>query len=345
MERIRIPNAASYFPISLADLFLVAPLASRILLRATLPGRFVSAFALGAYAGSAALDWASRLGVRKIDFLAHFGADVRTHASTPSAVRERDTERLAAALKAGHVPMEVPRDELARRVNRRLTEYIAGITGQRVETSARVRDFMLAQLAFPFALGACDPVTGDVALFQRMGIFEPHVLAHEFTHRKGYWKELEAQVLAYLALADSGDPVLVQSARAERLYRQLWVLARRGADGEGEEIGEPGSAREAPRRGPAAPAADPTAPGLGERYVERVRALELGPELEPAFLARAPAPSAYDRAVGRAIRELYDLRMRLTGQNGLTDYDEGFTDFLYTAESGDFLDTEETAEG
>lgn len=310
MERIRIPNAASYFPLSLADLFLVAPLASRLLFRATLPGRLVSAFALGAYAGSAALDWASRLGVRKIDFLARFGADVRTHASTPSAERERDASRLADALNAGYVPMTLARQELARRVDRRLTDYIADMTGQRVETSAEVRDFMLAQLAFPFALGACDPLTGDVALFRRLGVFEPHVLAHEFSHRKGYWKELEAQALAYLALVDSADPILVQSARAERLYRQVSVLA-----GQGKEEAD-------------------SDPDFGGRYADRVRGLELRPELERAFLARSPADSAYDRSVGRAVREMYDLRMRLTGQNGLSDYDEGFTDFLYTVESG-----------
>lgn len=312
MERIRIPNVASYFPISLADLFVVAPLASRVLFRATLPGRIVSAFALGAYAGSAALDWASRHGVRKIDFLARFGADVRTHAATPVEARERDASRLADALNAALVPMDAPRRELARRVDAHLTDYIAAITGQRVETSAEVREFMLAQVAFPFAAGACDPVSGDVALFQRLGIFEPHVLAHEFAHRKGYWKELEAQALAYLALAASGDPLLIQSARAERLYRQLRVLARDEA---------------------ADDAGDPMAPGLADRYAERVRAVGLRAELEAAFLARTPATSAYDRAVGRTLREVYDLRMRLTGQNGLSDYDEGFTDFLYTMES------------
>lgn len=308
MERIRIPNAASYFPISLSDLFLVAPLASRLLFRATLPGRVLSAFAAGAYAGSAALDWAARTGVRKIDFLREFGADLRTHAPTPPKARERDAARLATVLDAYYAPMEVPRRELAGHVDAHLTDYIAGITGQRIETSAEVRDFMLAQLAFPFALGACDPVTGDVALFRRLGIFEPHVLAHEFAHRKGYWKELEAQVLAYSSLVESRDPILVQSARAERLYRQLWILARDEADADGT--------------------------AHAETYTTRVRAAGLRPELEAAFLARAPAESTYDRSVGRAIRELYDLRLRLTGQNGLSDYDEGFTDFLYTVESG-----------
>jgi hypothetical protein len=104
------------------------------------------------------------------------------------------------------------RREVARRADWHLTEYIAGITGQRVRTSAEVRGFALVGLAFPSALGACDILTGDVAIFKDVGFLEPHIIAHEFCHRKGYWKELEAQALAYLALAGSGDPVLVQAA-------------------------------------------------------------------------------------------------------------------------------------
>ena len=30
------------------------------------------------------------------------------------------------------------------------------------------------------------------------------------------------------------------------------------------------------------------------------------------------------------MKKLYDARMKLTGQNGLSDYDRGFTNFLHT---------------
>ncbi len=33
------------------------------------------------------------------------------------------------------------------------------------------------------------------------------------------------------------------------------------------------------------------------------------------------------------MRRLYDTRMRLTGQNGIADYDLGFTNFLYSFET------------
>ncbi|MFQ5968839.1 MAG: DUF3810 family protein [Acidimicrobiia bacterium] len=136
-------------------------------------------------------------------------------------------------------------------------------------------------------------------------MFQPHVLAHEFSHRKGYLKELEAQALAYLALTASGENVLVQSAFCERLYRQMAVLAR----------------------------------GDVERYHAAIDASKLRPELKAVFRARYPKPSAYERVVGSVIRALYHARMRLTGQNGLSDYDEGLTNFLYTAEAATGMGT------
>jgi hypothetical protein len=184
-------------------------------------------------------------------------------------------------------------------VEARLTDYIAGITGQRVHTSAQVRGFALVGLAFPSALGACDILTGDVAIFRDTGIFEPHVIAHEFAHRKGYWKELDAQVLAYLALMGSGEPALVQSALFERLYRNLRVLAG------GDEA-------------------------TFDRLVARA---DLRPELRaPIETLRRPT-GLVARGLDAGMRRLYDARMRVTGQNGLSDYDRGFTDFLYTFET------------
>ncbi len=181
-----------------------------------------------------------------------------------------------------------------------LTNYIAGVTAQRVETSAEVRDFSLVGLFFPFALGACDFVSGDVTVFRDVGVFEPHVIAHEFSHRKGYWKELEAQALAYLSLTASERPVLMQSALCERLHRTWRAL-----------VGEDRLA-----------------------FRDRVEHSTLRPELRAQFLdlQRGAAQSAASRQVEEVMRRLYDERMRLTGQNGLSDYDVGFTNFLYTFE-------------
>lgn len=301
MERIHIPGDATYSPVALTDLLIAAPLASRLLLGATLPGRILQAAALGAYAGSSLKDWAARQRVRRIDFLREYGADVFALEPMPEEERLREMDVLGARLNDGWVGVRASRQEVASEVNRRLTEYLAGVTGQRVETSSEVRNFSIAYLVFPFAYGTCDIISGDVAIFRDTGIFEPHVIAHEFSHRKGYWKELHAQALAYLALVTSDEPYFVQSALAERLHRHLRVLA-------GDDAG---------------------------RFAALVGGLELRPELEAGFRALRPTPGAYESAVSKVMRTLYEERMKLTGQNGLSDYDEGFTNFLWTfARSG-----------
>src|SRR5690606_25444372 len=277
---------------------LAAPLLSRVLLGATLPGKVVQVAALGTYAVSALQDWADRRGIRRVDFLREFGADVRHLQPMEEAQREEEVRVLAARLNRDYVAASVPRAELAARVDEHLTRYIAGITGQRVETSREVRSFGLVQLVFPFALGACDFLSGDIAIFRDTGVFESHVIAHEFCHRKGYYKELYAQALSYLALASSGDPVLVQSAPCGALHRQIRVLA--------EE--------------------DET------RFAEVAEGSGLRRELLDELLKLRPRPGVLARPVSAAMRALYDERMKLTGQNGLSDYDRGFTDFLHSFE-------------
>ncbi|MYE16116.1 MAG: DUF3810 domain-containing protein [Gemmatimonadetes bacterium] len=298
METIRIPNSATYSPIALTDLIFMAPLASRILLGATLPGRLIQAAAAGAYAGAVLGDWASRRGVRKIDFLATYTADVKHMQEMPEARRREDVQRFSEELMAIHEPVKRSRDILAADVNERLTSYIAGITGQRVETSNSVRELTLARLMIPFAVGSCDILSGDIAVFRSTGVFEPHILAHEFCHRKGYLKELEAQALAYLALSRSRDSQLRQSALAERVYRNLRVL-----DGD-----------------------DP------KRYGELLEATPLSGDVLEDFRRLRP-PDQRQGVVSNAMKQLYDSRMKMTGQNGLSDYDRGFTNFLYSYEA------------
>jgi hypothetical protein len=296
MEEIRIPNDATYAPFSLTDVIATAPLASRLLLGATLPGRILSAAALGLYAGSAVKDWVRRRDVVWVDFEREFGADVRTLVPMPDDARRDEVERLAARLDRDYAPERIPRKQLAATVNGHLTEYMARITGQRVHTSSEIRDFTIAQLIFPFAMGVCDMVSGDVALFRDTGIFEPHIIGHEFVHRKGYWKELHAQVLSYFALVSSGEPALVQAAFAERLHRQLKILS-----------GEDHAA-----------------------YHDLVDGLGVRSELADELHALRPAPGAYEGAVAVVMKRLYEERLKLTGQNGLSDYDEGFTNLLWT---------------
>lgn len=296
MDEIRIPNDATYAPFSLTDVIATAPIASRLLLGATLPGRILSAAALGLYAGSAAKDWISRRDMRWIDFSREFGCDVKTLQEMPDPARRDEVESIASRLDECFTDERIPRDELAVSVNHHLTEYMASITGQRVHTSSEIRDFTLAKLIFPFAMGVCDIISGDVALFGDSGIFEPHIICHEFVHRKGYWKELHAQALSYMALMSSGDPVLIQAALAERLHRQLKVLA--GDD--------------------------------AQAYHDLVDGLKMREALAQALHALRPEADMHESSVSVVMKRLYDERLKLTGQNGLSDYDVGFTNFLWT---------------
>jgi hypothetical protein len=276
-----------------------APLVARVVFGATPIGRAVQAGALAVYLGSALRDWRERRGIRKIAFSREFGVDLRRLVPMPPEIREAEVRALVDRLNDGFTPLRVGRRELAIEVDERLTSYIAGITGQRVRTSAQVRGFALVGLALPFALGACDMLTGDVMIFRDTGLLEPHIIAHEFSHRKGYWKELEAQVLAYLALAGSGEPMLVQSALCERLNRNLHVLA-----------GDDDAA-----------------------FARRVAGSGLRPELRETLMRLRPALGPVSRRLEAGMRSLYDRRMRLTGQNGVSDYDVGFTSFLYAFET------------
>jgi hypothetical protein len=237
-QEVRISNRATYWPVAPIDLVVGAPIVARLLVGAGPVRTLLQAVAFGMYAGSALRDWRDRQAIRRIDFRREFCADVDHLEPMTQQAYVSQVHRLAPRLNDEFTRERLSRREAAARVDRHLTRYIASITGQRVRTSAEVRGFTLARLAWPSALGVCDILSGDVAIFKDTGLFEPHVIAHEFSHRKGYWKELYAQVLAYLALATSGDPVLRQAARCERVYRSLRVLADPGG---ARSAGGPGS--------------------------------------------------------------------------------------------------------
>src|SRR4029079_16824000 len=98
----------------------------------------------------------------------------------------------------------------------------------------------------------------------------------------------------------------------ERLHRNLRVLA-------GEDVG----------------AFDRLVTAVSLRPELRATLLRLPPpppQGQPRRAGHPPLPRLQRRFEG-GLRQLYELRMRATGQNGLSDYDLGFTDFLYTFET------------
>jgi hypothetical protein len=295
---VRISNRATYWPVAPIDLVVGAPILARLLIGTSPVGTLLQAAVLGMYAGSALRDWRERQAVQRIDFRREFGADIDHLVPMPQQAYVSQVHRLAPRLNDEFTWNRLSRRETAARVDRHLTRFIASITGQRVRTSVEVRGFTLARLAWPSALGVCDILSGDVAIFKDTGLFEPHIIAHEFSHRKGYWKELHAQVLAYLALSTSDDPVLRQAARCERVYRSLRVLA-------GHDV---------------------------SAFRGLVMSSGLRFELRRAMLGHRVAGGTGTSKAEIAMRRLYDKRMHLTGQNGISDYDVGFTSFLHTFE-------------
>jgi hypothetical protein len=298
VREVRISNRATYWPVAPIDLVVGAPILARLLVGISPVGTLLQAAVLGMYAGSALRDWHERQAVQRIDFRREFGADVDYLVPMSRQGYLSQVQRLAPRLNDEFIRNRLSRRETAARVDGHLTRFIASITGQRVRTSVEVRGFTLARLAWPSALGVCDILSGDVAIFKDTGLFEPHVIAHEFSHRKGYWKELHAQVLAYLALSTSDDPVLRQAARCERVYRSLRVLA-------GQDV---------------------------SAFRGLVKSSGLRFELRRALLGHREAGGTGTSKTEIAMRRLYDKRMHLTGQNGISDYDVGFTSFLHTFE-------------
>src|SRR5688500_17185698 len=120
MDRIRIPNEATYTPLPLLDVALTAPLISRLLLGAPLPGRALQLAALSVYVGSAAKDWYERRGVRRVDFRTEFGADVQLLEEMPEATRRKEIQALVQRLNDGYTPERIPLAELALEVDRHL---------------------------------------------------------------------------------------------------------------------------------------------------------------------------------------------------------------------------------
>lgn len=240
--------------------------------------------------------FATTMSLKNLDFQKHFGADVKTLERQSLDGRLDEIEALTEKLNDEYVPQNYEKKELARLVNRELENYLESITGEAVRTSSRIRKHGFFQVLFPFALGACSPIDGEIYIFKDTGVFEPHLITHELAHRHGYGKELHAQALAYLALMNSKNPVFMQSANCERLNRQIMVV------------------NDCDRK-------------QARFFTERS---DLRAELRKDFLKLMRRRGIYEGVVSLAILPLYQLRMKLTGQNGLQDYAEGFTNFLYT---------------
>ncbi len=109
-----------------------------------------------------------------------------------------------------------------------VTTYNLLHTGQLIYTSPRVRRFGISSIVTPMASATTDPLGGEVYYLKKhKGLLTPGILAHEFFHKLGYLKELDAQVHMYRALKHFGDDELQQSAHCHRLIGHLVEIKQR----------------------------------------------------------------------------------------------------------------------
>lgn len=305
-EKLVLPNLIVHSPIAFPNAFL-AVMASNLLLTAlseTYAASFfpilsskLSMFLGGGYFISAGID--KLKGFRRdIDFKQHFGIEPRSAEVMPKDARIKEAGTLIEKLNDEFVAQEYTSRELGQMVDEIVTTYIASLTGQRIETSHRVRERGVL-LYLSGMVGITDRGGGDVWVTNRRRVRMPHFIAHEFCHRKGYANELEVQILAYFALKGSDEPAFRQAALAERLYRTLSSL----------------------------PESEKTLV-LEKKPVRNELQNDICPtyKMNPLQLAFA-IPFAF----------LYLAKMKATKQaGGFKDYGEGLTNFLYAV--GDKVD-------
>jgi hypothetical protein len=192
-------------------------------------------------------------------------------------------------------------------VNKALTDYMEERTGIRFETSDRIRGFGVLKILYPFALAGNFILGSEVYLFNsQSGVLNPFIIGHEFAHRKNRFKELDAQVWAYLSLLYSNDPILVQGAKAGRLRSQLLSVASIVDKDKNRAQAE-------------------------ETKAEAITAYRgLRPELKTDFDRSLIFP-LYKRVLAGMVFPIYGLYLLLTKQRP-SDYNSGFTNFLHALE-------------
>ena len=151
VERIRIPNRVANSPVALPDIMMARPFSCPDC--CSVPPCRDSPFRPRRSAptpGAPRRTGSGGSAVRKIEFLAVYGADVSHLPAISLEARRAEIAIFTRKLNDVYRPMEVPRPELAERVNEALTRYNRGASpGQRVETSDSIRSFMqLAQFLF-----------------------------------------------------------------------------------------------------------------------------------------------------------------------------------------------------
>jgi len=114
--------------------------------------------------------------------------------------------------------------EEAEIANKTLEDIIYKIEGVKVKTSDKIKNSYLTKYIMPHALGGCNIISNDIDIYKKLPYISFSIIAHELAHRKRYFKENDAEVLAHLAGFATKDPVFIQSSKVSRLRRECQTL-------------------------------------------------------------------------------------------------------------------------
>lgn len=242
---------------------------------------------------------------KKVNFLENISADVNDFSEdlVPSEAREKDIIDLVESLNTNYMQNNLSTKDISKKTANAIQEYIKKITNQDIRFYHGVRNgFNLAGIAFASLGIKWDD--GEITVYPFGGnLLLPQTIAHEQAHRIGYNQELDAQLLSYYALAESQDPLLMQSAKLARLLSHFVVLSEK------EQV----------------------------NIIDVANKYNLRPEFIDDLFQHFPKKSNFLYTIafklGEFSRKAMDKKLSEEGQNGISIYDLGFTNALYLREN------------
>ncbi|MBU4501576.1 MAG: DUF3810 family protein [Nanoarchaeota archaeon] len=261
--------------------------------------------------GSAGLDFLCRPRIsRKKDVSEKLDAP---RGNTDIMTRLHKIDDICYAINYDYTEKEYTMQEEAKIASDTLDEIIYKIEGVRQKTSSKVRNSKVMKYIFPHALGGCNLLSREIDFFGQMPYMSFSISAHELAHRKSYFKENDAEVLAHLAGFMTRDPVFIQSARYSRLRRECQTIFEK-YDKHNSDI---------------------PAKKLEKDYIDFVKVLKIPDKMKELYLKEEFKPfSLAERAIMKVQIPLYKILMRIFGQKeGLIRYTGFFTEDLYALEN------------
>ncbi|MCM2325162.1 MAG: DUF3810 family protein [Candidatus Woesearchaeota archaeon] len=208
-----------------------------------------------------------------------------------------DVKKLIRAINEEYSETDLSLDELNDQVGDAIERYLFKRTGEKIGFSHKIKQGNQIFYDYLGIIGLTNIIDRDITLFKVNKHFSPFVSAHEFCHRIGYFRELDANAIAYQALIESGNPVLRQSARLMRLDYTLDLLLHDSKDSK----------------------------------IDTARRFGLKKELCPDMEFYDDNRTGLAKLGYKSFISAYGLMMKLTKQNGIGGYSLGFINYLHLA--------------